>query len=211
MLMMSACESVRTVYDEGGNVVEEQESSGGETDLSARLEKQFNSSFSTKKTEDGVPLSVSNKVSRYQRDIDESRRMEKDFHTEAFGGAKEDFYTMSFAGADKSFTPAEAYSGGLGKRIERDLHPDFATPSRGIFGTDDLFAEHDRRASGEGSSFGDAARVYGGTHRSVYSREASSGYVETRRDRTPPPRIISRDQYQRKTIDETRALLGRDN
>lgn len=209
-LTLCACKTVRTVYDEAGNVVEPDSGSGGEKDLTAHLEKQFNTSFSTKKTEDGVPLSVSDKVSRYQRDIDEARRMEKDYHTEAYSGAKDEAYTMSFSEAGKTFSTSEAYTGGLGKRFERDLHPAFATPTRGVYGSDDMFGQGDLRSAAERLIHPEVGRVYR-TEESSFSRDSLSGYVETRREKTPQPRVFSRDQYQRKTIDDTRAMLGRDS
>lgn len=208
-VLLCACETVRTVYDENGNVVDTSSVPGGERDISERMEKEFNSSFAVKKTESGVPLSISNKVSSFQHDLDASSRSGKEFGTGAFAGGKNSYQTTAFAGQDKFFSAKEAYTGGLGKRIDKDLHPAFADPTRGVYGTDDFFARGDMRTSLEGRRHAAGGRSYPAGE-SVYSRENTSGYVETRRDNTPPPRVITRDQYYRKTIEETRTMLGRD-
>ena len=208
LVALCACESVRTVYDEGGNVVPQEEASGGgEKDFTSHLEAQFNSSFSEKKTEDGVPQSVSNKVSSFQSKLDAARRMDQEYGTGTYAGAaRESVYTMSFSGSGKTYSTKDAYSGGMGKRIEKDLHPAFAEPSRGVVGSEDMFSTSRSAVEGSRSNIGGSYP----THDSVYSHEDTSGYVETRRDNTPMPRVMSRDEYYRKTIQQTRTMLGRD-
>lgn len=209
LLLLCACETVRTVYDEAGNEVKPS-SSGGETDLTSHFEKEFASSFSEKKNDQGVPQATSGKVSRYQKDLDSSSRLDKQFSTGSYAGAtRDEVHTMSFSGAGKTYNVKEAYSGAMGSAIERDLHPAFATGSRGIYGTEDSYAGDEVRSALEGMKSRMNGQEYV-THSGRYSREDSSGYVESRRDNTPPPRIISRDEYYRKTVRETRALLGRD-
>lgn len=208
VLLLSACETVRTVYDDNGNVVDADAEPKGERDISDLMEKEFNSSFSVQKTKDGVPLTVSNKVSRYQSDLDAARQTDKEYAAGSYSGRSE-FSTMSFAGAGKVFSAQDAYSGGVGKQIEKDLHPDFAKPSRGIYGTDDAFAQREVRAAIEGYRSASARREFSAGE-SAYSRDTTSGYIETRRDNTPPPRIMTRDQYYRKTVEQTRTMLGRD-
>lgn len=209
LFALCACESVRTVYDENGNVVDPDAPSGGESDLASRFEKDFASSFSEKKNALGVPQATSNKVSSFQKDLDSSSRLNKDFQTGAFAGSDNQVQTMSFSGSGKSFSTKEAYTGGLGHSISKDLHPAFATASRGVFGSDDAYSGNSRYGY-EGKKSVSASRVYS-TQESVISRESTSGYFETRRGNTPPPRIMTRDQYYRKTIEETRAMLGRSN
>lgn len=209
IVLLSACESVRTVYDEYGEVVDPNAPSGGEGDISSRLEKQFSSSFSEKKNDKGVPQAVSNRVSRYQQDLDASSRMDKEYGTRSYPGSKDEVYTVSFSDSKKTYSTADAYSGAMGKAIDKDLHPAFATASRGVYGTDDSYVGGDSEAYQNGIRSAMDAKKFS-TDESYYSREMTSGYVETRRDNTPPPRVITRDQYYRKTIEQTRTLLGRD-
>lgn len=210
ILLLSACESVRTVYDEYGEVVDtEAADSGSEGDFSARLEKQFSSAFSEKKNDKGVPQAISNRVSPYQKDLDASGRMDKEYSTGSYSGSKDEVYTVSFSDGKKMFSTSDAYSGAMGKSIDRDLHPDFATATRGVYGSEDSYIGGTTEAyqNGVRNTMGSRKYVTGESH---YSRETPNGYVETRRNNTPPPRVITRDQYYRKTIEETRSLLGRD-
>ena len=212
LILLCSCETVRTVYDENGNVVDTNKAPGGESDIASFFEKEFASSFSEKKTESGVPQSTSNKVSRYQKDLDSSSRLDKSFSTSSYAGAdRNEVYNVSFAGADKAYSVHEAYSGGMGRSISKDLHPAFATSSRGVYGTDDAYVtDGSTRSALEGMRSAVNGRSYV-TGSSSYSRDEVNGYVESRRNNTPPPRVISRDEYYRKTIRETRALLGRDD
>lgn len=208
VLLCTSCETVRTVYDDNGNVVNPDADPGGEKDLSAHFEKEFASSFSEKKNDLGIPVASSNKVSRYQRDLDGSNRSGNEYVTGSYAGADRQAQTMSFAGAGKTYDVSKAYSGDMARAVSKDLHPAFATASRGVYGSDDAYADNSRSAM-EGAASLMNGKSYATTS-SVYSRETTSGYVETRRDNTPPPRIMTRDQYYRKTVRETRALLGRD-
>lgn len=208
LLLLSACETVRTVYDEAGNEVNPNAS--GESDLTAHFEKEFASSFSEKKNDQGVPQATSGKVSRYQKELDASSRLDKQFSTSSFAGApRDEVHTMRFSDTGKAYDVKEAYSGSMGSAIEKDLHPAFATDSRGIYATGDSYASNEVRSALEGMQNRMNGQSYV-THTGRYSRDDTSGYVETRRDNTPPPRVISRDEYYRKSVRETRALLGRD-
>lgn len=209
IILLSACETVRTVYDEAGNVVEEEESSGGEKDLYEHMNKQFNSTFSTKKNESGIPVTTSNKVSSFQRKIDESGRLDKEYSTKEYAEGREEYSTMRFSDRGKVFSTKEAYSGEFGKRLEKDMHPDFAKPSRGLYSTDAAYADGQLSSPLQGMKNRARDERYA-TKESSYSRDTTSGYVETRRDRTPPPRVYTRDEYYGKSIEDTRSLLGRD-
>lgn len=210
LFFLCACESVRTVYDESGKPIKQQESQGGEKDFSSYMEDKFNSSFSEKKNDQGVPQTFSNKVSSYQSKLDDSKRLDKEYLTRSYGeSARQTPGSMSFAGASgKAYEADKAYPGLMGASISKDLHPAFASSSRGIYGTGDSYAGDRSRSSMEGRDSSIGGSYY--TKESFYSRDMTSGYFETRKHRTPPPRVITRDEYYRKTIEETRTLLGRD-
>lgn len=208
--MLGACESVRTVYDEYGNEVKDTPSSGGEKDFTSYMEAKFNSSFSEKKNSQGVPQAVSNRVSSYQKDLSGSSRLDKEFSTKKYDGFSKEAYTMSFAGAGKKFDVKEAYTGGRGSAIAKDLHPDFASKERGIYSSADSYAGAGSRYGLEGMSSTHAGRSYH-TRESEYTHDTESGYIETRRNNTPPPRVMSKGEYYQKTIQDTRAILGRGN
>lgn len=207
---LCACESQRTVYDEFGNEVKEPSGGGGgEKDLTTHMEEKWNASFGEQKTASGVPQSVSNRVSSFQSKLDDAGRANKEYLTKSYDGADRDsFYTMQFSGADKKYGLKEAYSGGMGERIEKELHPAFATESKGIYATSDSYAGNSRYGR-EGTRSADSGKSYY-TRESYYTRDTESGYIESRRDYTPPPRVMTRDEYYGKTVQDTRMMLGRD-
>ena len=211
LLGLCACESVRTVYDEFGNEVKEKESGGGEKDLSAHLEEKWNNSFSVKKNDQGIPQAVSNRVSSFQKDLDEAGGTSKQFFTKNYDGAeRSDVYSMNFAGADKKYGVKEAYTGGMGERIDKELHPAFASSGKGIYSTADSYARADSRYAREGVSSPSADSRYA-TQESFYNGQEEHGYFESRRESMPAPRVISRGEYYQKSIEETRMMLGRDD
>lgn len=208
-VLVVSCQSVRTVYDENGQVVKDDEP-GGEKDLMSHFESQFNASFSESRTKDGVPQATSSKRSRFQKDIDEARRGDKEYITGAFGGVerKDSLRTISFSGADKDFAGGKSYTGLKTSPISRDLRPDFMNESHGISHSDS-FMDHSSRSQAEGAVADGAGRIYS-TDASEYQTSQESGYIESRRTRTPEPRIMDYRDYYRKTIEETRTMLGRD-
>ena len=209
LVLLCACKSVRTVYDESGNVIHEREP-GIEKDFSAHLEEQFDKSVTAKKNDQGIMQSYSDKVSRYQRDLDGSKRLDQSFITKEYAGARDSVLgNVSFGGKDKKYNVTEAYPCNMGSAIEKDLHPDFAKANRGVYATEDSFIGAGTKSVDQGVESIDNGKSYS-THASVYTRDTSSGYVESRRDRTPKPRIITRDDYYRKTIEQTRMMLGRE-
>ncbi len=208
LCLLSACATVRTVYDEQGNVVKEHD--GGERDFADYMEEKFNSSFSEKKTEQGIPQAVSNKVSSFQSKLDNSERIDKAFVTGDYAGVGESSLGgRSYSGADKSYSMSGRYSSEE-KRLDRQLHPAFATGSRGIYGEDDVYADAREQAAVSGKKSGMEGEFYT-KETPYYSRSEESGYIETRRDNTPPPRVYSKDEYMGKTIDDVRTMLGRDD
>ncbi len=209
LCLLSACASVRTVYDEQGRVVKESESKGGERDFADYMEEKSNASFSEKKNEQGIPQAVSDKVSSFQSKLDESRRIDKTYLTGEYAGTSENsLRDKRFSGADKSYdTSGRFYD--EGRHLDRELNPAFAREGHGIYGGDDEYAGAQERSelAGKKSSMGGE---YYTKENPYYSRSDESGYFETRRDDTPPPPVYSRDEYVGKTIDEVRSLLGRD-
>ena len=88
LLCCTACTPVRTVYDEHGNVVKDDDDGGGEKDLMSTFEKRFDAAFSEQKTKDGVPQTTSSKVSPFQRELDDARRIDKPYATGSFDTGK---------------------------------------------------------------------------------------------------------------------------
>lgn len=213
LLCLPACETVRTVYDDSGNEI--QEHSGGERSLEDYLAGSFDKEVSRKKNEDGVPESVSNKVSSYQKHLDNARKDTTTYSTGSYDGLKTLDRNKSYEGANKAFDRGTPFSGTFANSTySKDLRPDFMSDSKGIYGREDTYgdASFADRADGDGRAY-DAfgiENIYG-TNPSDISRDATSGYYESRKNKTPQPRIIDRQDYYKKSIFETRALLGRDN
>lgn len=208
LLLLPACESVRTVYDENGREVKESVP-GQEKDLQAYLEDEFNSTFTEKKTKDGVPQAASHKVSRFQKQIDEARREDKSFVTGELGGLKRnDARSVIFDASSRSGDKEKRYSGLSSYPLSGDLHPAFMTETHGI-SRSDSYAGGDARSDIRGESSQESGRIYS-THASDYTVTTSSGYIESRRNRREPPRIMDYRDYYRKSIQETRTMLGRD-
>lgn len=209
VMLLLGCQSVRTVYDENGQEVKDG-APGGEKDLMSHFESQFNASFSESRTKDGVPQATSTKRSRFQKDIDEARRDDKEYTTGAFGGLErqDSLRTISFAGADKDFAGGKSYDGLKTSPISRDLRPDFMNETHGISHTDS-YMDHSTRSQAEGAAADAAGRVFA-TDAADFQTTRESGYIESRRHRTPEPRIMDYRDYYRKTIEETRTMLGRD-
>ena len=209
-MLLGACQTVRTVYDENGQEVREDDS-GGEKDLMSHFESQFNASFSETRNKDGVPQATSTKRSRFQKDIDEARRNDAEFVTGAFGGVErqDSLRSITFSGADQDFTGRKPYEGLKTSAISRDLRPDFMNESHGISHSD-TYMNHSQRSSADGVSTDMSGRVFS-TDASEFQTSRQSGYIESRRNRTPEPRIMDYRDYYRKTIEETRTMLGRDN
>lgn len=207
--VLSACESVRTVYDENGQEVKD-DAPGGEKDLMSHFEAQFDASFSEKRSKDGVPQATSNKVSRFQKDIDAARRDDKQFSTGAFGGTgRSNLRTITFGGTDKEFSASRKVYGDTGiSSVSRDLRPDFMNDSHGI-SHNDSFMDHSSRSASEGLQASGTGLIFATSEGDVQTSQ-QSGYFESRRNKSPQPKIMNYRDYYRKTIQETRTMLGRD-
>lgn len=212
LTVLSSCQMVRTVYDESGNEVVERE--GGERSLEDYMASTFDKDVTRKKNEDGVPESSSNKVSRYQRDLDAARRDTTTYQTGSFSG------THSFSGgrqsysdAGRSFDTGTPYSGTFSSSdYNTDLRPAFMSDTRGVFCRDETYgvSSADRyEADGQAHDTFATSSTFA-TDYSDISRDTASGYYESRKNKFGKPRIISHREYYRRTIQETRSMLGRD-
>lgn len=212
LFALPACQTVRTVYDLNGNEVKEH---SGERSLEAYMQDTFDSEVTRSKNKDGVPESTSSKVSRYQKDIDAARKSDKTFSTSAFGGTK------AFSGSERDFRDANkkfdtgAPFGGTFRNsaYSTDLRPAFMSDTKGVFSRDDAAnISSANRAEQDGRAYDDfsPAHTYSTGYSSDVSRDITSGYFESRKDKTKKPRIFSHQDYYRKTIRETRTMLGRD-
>ncbi|MDO4818298.1 MAG: hypothetical protein Q3986_07725 [Akkermansia sp.] len=209
-LSLCACESVRTVYDANGNVVEEKQA-GGETDLYSHFEKEFSESFSEKKSDSGVPQSISGRVSSFQKDIDAARGSGKDkqFVTKSFSGSKSyDAISNKFSDANKTFSESNKEFGHKESTMaSTDMRPDFMNESHGISHSS-RYTGDNRRSAAEGTSSSSDGLRYATTS-SRYNNAGPDGYIEERRQNTPEPDIIYYRDYQERTISETKDFIHR--
>ena len=211
-LGLTACQTERTFYDEFGRVVpQDKKKSGGERSFESYLEENYDKNVQEKKTESGVPQTYSTKVSSFQSKLDDAKRLDKTYFTGEYSGAgKESSARKEYAGSGTSAYADHRYAGeAREKRIDRELHPAFASGSRGIYATEDEYAGRKDAPAISGKESGMEGEFPTG-ETAVFSRDERSGYFETRSENTPQPPIYTRDEYYGKTIQDTRALLGRD-
>ena len=212
LLGLAACTPVRTVYDENGNVVSDEP--GGEKDLMATFEKRFDAAFSEQKTKDGVPMTTSSKVSAYQRDLDEARRIDKTFSTGSFDtGSRLGLRDSSYDATSKRFqTGKDAISKTSNAMYSTALRPDFMNESHGISHSQRYRGASTADRSGmEGIARNDRSETYHLTDSEPYTTAQSNNYVEHRRNKSEQPTIIHYQDYYRQHINSVRQLLGRDN
>ncbi|MBQ3526649.1 MAG: hypothetical protein IJA63_10275 [Akkermansia sp.] len=211
LLALASCKSVRTVYDENGKVVTETDGAR-QRSLNDYFTDEFDSRFSEKKNKDGVPEAASAKVSRYQKDIDAARRNDKTYTTDTYNPGGASSYAGKAYAAGRSDVKDKRYSGTHGSSaFSRDMRPDFMNEGRGISRTDNPYQgpHFDSRYGGEGATNNARDSRYT-TSRSSVSTSDSNNYVEGRRNKYGKPRIIGKDDYYRRTIEDTRTMLGRD-
>ncbi len=208
-LLLPACESVRTVYDENGNVVKEDERDGAqETDLFSAYEKRFNEAFSEKRNAQGVPEAKSSRVSRYQRELDAARNADSTYSTKSYGGLKSSNLRDQSYGGSKSYAGSKSYSESrVESALSRDMQPAYMNESHGI--AHEQYKGSLSRSGAEGNYTSAYSSVYG-THASSYTREQESGYFESLRNHTPAPPIYDSKTKQMQEILRVRTLLGRD-
>lgn len=206
---LASCESVRTVYDANGKEVNPDEP-GGEKDLMAHFEKGFQDSFSEEKGPDGVPITKSNRVSQFQKQIDDANRDNKQFNTASYLSDKtSSLRDMNFGGA-KSFAGADRSEKDMRTAFSTDMRPDFMNESHGISADRRFRSTADDRSPYESGVLDSRDRSFA-TRSSRYDGAAPNGYVETRRNKTPEPEITDFQDYYRKSIHSTKQLLNREN
>lgn len=215
LLCCTACTPVRTVYDSQGNEVKDDDDGGGEKDLMSTFEKRFDATFSEHKTKDGVPQTTSSKVSSFQRELDDARRIDKPFSTGSFDtGRHLDLREDGFAGASKRFTSGkDGIEKTTNTMYSSDLRPDFMDESHHGISFSDRYAgaDHDDRFSQEGRTRDDRSKTHYLTDYEPYTTDQSNSYTEHRRHKTPQPTIIDHQEYYRRHRNSVRQLLGRDN
>lgn len=213
VFLLCACTPVRTVYDKYGDEVKESEGAT-QSDLNSRFEKEFESAFMEKKGKDGVPRTSSDRVSSFQRQLDESRKIQDEYHTKAYGAVRENnsrSVIYSGAGVDSRYS-ADSDRREKDRKMAygSDMRPDFMNPTHGISHSTRYGVDSSNRSSMDGMTGpGYHDSVYS-TSESEYATSDSSGYVEGRRNKTPQPDITNFREYYRRSIESTRELLGRD-
>ena len=213
LLGCTACTPVRTVYDSQGNEVKDDEP-GGEKDLMSTFEKRFDNDFSEKKNADGVPVTTSGKVSSFQRELDNARKLDKPFATGSFDtGRQLDLRNDSFGGGSKRFDTGKDDIARTGNDMfSTDLRPDFMNESHGISHSQRYRgASTADRSSLEGIARNDRDESFYLSGDVPYTTAQSNNYVEHRRNKSEPPTIIHYKDYYRQHINSVRQLLGRDN
>ena len=210
LLALSACESVRTVYDANGRRVDDSPKSG-ESDLSSHFEDEFNAAFAEEKV-NGVPTARSKRVSEYQKKLDASRREDKEFATHAYGGdlSKSNLRSDIYEGNGKRWEGNKRLGKSDKQAYDTSWRPDFMNETHGI--------SHNNRNSANDASRMESSEHELGERSSRYSVNASryhtsdpNYYVEGRRDKTPQPEITDFRDYYRQSIKSTKELLNRDN
>ena len=90
------------------------------------------------------------------------------------------------------------------------LRPAFMSESKGVAHTAYTGHSSADRYSAEGANYDATGRIYA-THDSGISTTDTSGYFESRKEKWGKPTIINKGEYYKRTVEETRGLLGRDN
>lgn len=212
LLACVSCTPVRTIYDDQGNIVKDEP--GGEKDLVSTFEKRFNDSFSEHKTQDGVPQTTSSKVSSFQRQLDDARKIDKPFATGSFDtGRQLDLRSNGFDDSGKRFDSGkDGIERTANSMFSTDLRPDFMNDSHGISHSNRYQgADKGTRSSLEGLARDDRSQSHYLSDGIPYSTSQSNHYVEGRRNKTEQPTIMNYQEYYRQHRNSVRQLLGRDN
>lgn len=210
LFALCACESVRTVYDENGRVVDDSPKKG-ESDLSSHFENEFNAAFSEEKV-NGVPTATSKRVSSYQKKLDAARREDKEFLTHDYKGnlGETNLRSTLYSEDGKRWDGSKRMAKSDRQAYNTLQRPDFMNETHGIsHNTRNSANEASRMETGE-HELGDRASRFS-TNASRYHTTDPDYYVAERRDKTPQPGITDFREYYRQSIRSTRQLLNRDN
>lgn len=201
LLLLASCESKRTIYNSSGEEVKERSK-----DIT--LEERFGGSFDVKKNKQGVPEASSQKVSSFQGSIDATRAVGASESGKQFGGRADisELREKNYGARATEYGGTKSYSDSTKSATTADSVPAFMKPGKGIERQD--YSAASKHVVDAEASY-DAGAAYEKTV-SRTNRDQTSNYFEGRRERTEQPVIISRDEYVRKTMEETRGMLGRD-
>lgn len=209
---LAACKSVRTVYDENGREVKEHDGAR-ERSLNDYFDEEFDASFSEKKNADGVPEATSKKVSSFQKDIDAARRGDKEYSTGTFSaGGSSSYDGKRFSDSGTQFSGSKRFDGfSKESAYSSDLRPAFMSEGKGLTRSDNIYGaiNSSNRYDAEGNNYDARGKIYA-THDNGITTSDTSGYFESRKDKWGKPTIISNREYYKRTIEETRSMLGRD-
>ncbi len=204
-LLFLSCETQRTYYDAGGNEIDPPSDKA----KSSSLEERFTNTFTMKKNEQGIPMATSKKVSPFQGKLDAARKgQDNTIEKKSYDGVKA--FDRSMRGDEwakkqldrKTFdtTKQGAYS--------REMTPDFLKDGKGIIAREDAMLSSSRSAY-EGRETSVSRRTHE-REQGDYSTTDSSGYFVKKQEQSHAPKVIHRDEYIRMTLEETRAMMGRD-
>ncbi|MFI3244073.1 MAG: hypothetical protein R3Y56_07470 [Akkermansia sp.] len=203
-LLLVACQAERTIYDSSGNVVKERKL--GEH---SSLEERFAGGFDAKKNEQGIVEAESRKVSSFQGKLDESRAKMASEQGREYGGSHDatGWKDKSYSDAKTTFSGSKEYKDSSKSAYSTDDIPAFMKGGKGIERTE---YDHVTRDLADQEKTYDVGEAYA-KKMSQTSREDESQFFESRRDSAPKPTIFSKDEYTRKTVEDTRSMLRRDN
>ncbi len=206
LLSLSSCETQRRYFDASGKEIDAPDYSP----KSSSLQDRFTNTFTMKKTADGIPMAVGNKVSSFQSDIDAARSTSKDgLDRKSFDGVREfDGKGRGTDWADRRVTKEEFSDAGK-EAYSREMKPDFLNDKTSPF-RDKKTSFASNRSNFEGESM-QTSRAREEGRGGSYSRDESSHYFEEQRENSPEVRIMSRDEYTHMTLEESRVLMGRDS
>ena len=210
---LASCKSVRTVYDENGRQVKEHDGAR-ERSLNDYFDEEFDANFSEKRNADGVPEATSKKVSRFQKDIDAARRDDKEYATGTYtAGGSSSYSGKRFSESTTQFSGSKRFDGySKESAYNSDLRPAFMSEGKGLSRTDNVYGaiSSSNRYDAEGNNYDARGKIYA-THNNDISTSDTSGYFESRKEKWGKPTIINKGEYYKRTVEETRGLLGRDN
>ncbi len=203
-MLLVACQYERTVYDSSGNVVKERQA--GEN---SSLEERFAGGFDAKKNEYGIVEADSRKVSSFQGKLDESRAKSVSDQGKEFGGTKDasGWRDKSYGDATARFAGSKAYKDSTKSAYSTDDIPAFMKGGKGI--EKEEYAGSKLALDAKDKTY-DVGEAYA-KKMSRTTRDDESQYFESRRDSAPSPKIYTKGEYTRKTLEDTRSMLRRDN